>query len=81
MALHEFKNGRWVMFTPDFSNVEESRRKKAMQISGYYREEGLLIITEEVCHVCMLIEYEIESCLGLCLDHNNGGQGQVDIEP
>ena len=34
MALHEFKNERWVMFTPDFSNVEESRRKKAMQISG-----------------------------------------------
>lgn len=42
MALHEFKNGRWVMFTPDFSNVEESRRKKAMQISGYYRERRVI---------------------------------------
>lgn len=48
MALHEFKNGRWVMFTPDFSNAEESRRKKAMQISNGCREEGLLIIIEEV---------------------------------
>lgn len=30
--------------------------------------------------MCMLIEYEIESCLGLCLVHNNGGQGQENIK-